>query len=486
MKVLLEMRPAMDGHAGIPQETRLLFRALMRLPGVEVEGLLLTGGRVLAKGLPTGAKPLAPDRRLDRLSRVVVSLQPGHKVSLVAWLSAQLHLLRLPWAVLTGLPRSLGRFDARHFRDYIWRGLFAKTLLHEDFDAVTSSQFRIARTPWSVMHGFGLAMGRLGLPRYVRMDTSGLDLMVAETPFPGRVIAPTKLVVRYHDAMPMLMPHTVINRAFHQASHYSALRQNVRDGAWFACVSEATRSDLLSIFPQAEARAVTIPNMVSAHYFAEESAPSRVNEVLRARRNPSVSPSKPPPAQRLSGGAPEYLLMVSTLEPRKNHLALLSAWEQLRSGRFNQLQLVLVGALGWEHEPIVDKLKPWLDRGEVHLLEDVPAAELRLLYRHASATVCPSLGEGFDFSGIEAMRCGGAVAASDIPVHREIFDTACELFNPYAPAEIADAIARVIGPDGKSRRAELVTLGAEVSARYLPERILPQWQAFLSMLNDKT
>ena len=28
MKVLLELRPALDGHSGIPQETRLLFRGL--------------------------------------------------------------------------------------------------------------------------------------------------------------------------------------------------------------------------------------------------------------------------------------------------------------------------------------------------------------------------------------------------------------------------------------------------------------------------
>jgi len=45
----------------------------------------------------------------------------------------------------------------------------------------------------------------------------------------------------------------------------------------------------------------------------------------------------------------------------------------------------------------------------------VPAEALRLLFRQAVVTVCPSVGEGFDFSGVEAMRCGGVVAASDIP-----------------------------------------------------------------------
>ncbi len=174
--------------------------------------------------------------------------------------------------------------------------------------------------------------------------------------------------------------------------------------------------------------------------------------------------------------------MVSTLEPRKNHLALLAAWEQLRAEQFPNLQLVFVGALGWDHEAIVARLRPWVARGELHLLEDVPAPELRLLYRHARATVCPSFGEGFDFSGIEAMRCGGAVAASDIAVHHDIFGGACELFSPYSSAEMAAAIARVIAPEAQGRRDELVALGAEVSARYLPERILPQWREFLRRL----
>ncbi|MDR7927306.1 hypothetical protein RIE95_09980 [Acidithiobacillus thiooxidans] len=49
------------------------------------------------------------------------------------------------------------------------------------------------------------------------------------------------------------------------------------------------------------------------------------------------------------------------------------------------------------------------------MLHSVPAEALRLLFRQAVVTVCPSVGEGFDFSGVEAMRCGGVVAASDIP-----------------------------------------------------------------------
>jgi glycosyltransferase involved in cell wall biosynthesis len=181
---------------------------------------------------------------------------------------------------------------------------------------------------------------------------------------------------------------------------------------------------------------------------------------------------------------PPYLLMVSTIEPRKNHLALLSAWEQLRTELQPDLQLVLVGALGWEHKAIVRRFRPWLDRGGMHLLEDVPAPELRLLYQHAAVTVCPSFGEGFDFSGVEAMRCGGVVAASDIAVHHDIFGDAAEYFTPYSAGQLATSLSRLLVEGGAGRRAELVARGTTVSARYLPEQVLPQWQAFLHKLQN--
>jgi glycosyltransferase involved in cell wall biosynthesis len=174
-----------------------------------------------------------------------------------------------------------------------------------------------------------------------------------------------------------------------------------------------------------------------------------------------------------------YLLMVSTIEPRKNHLALLDAWELLRAGPYPHLNLICVGSLGWDHDAILRRFSPWLQRGGLHVLENVPAADLRLLYRHAAATVCPSLGEGFDFAGVEAMRSGGVVAASDIRVHRDVYGEAAEYFSAYAPQDMAAAISRVIDPAAENKRAELRSEGARVAAQYQPDRVLPQWHDFL-------
>ena len=227
MKILLEMRPALDGHAGIPQETRLLFRGLRLIEGVEVEGLIQSSGHVLARGLPPGAGAAArmpAHKQINRLSRVVISVKQE-------LFNAHLTTIWMALRQLAGGSETLARFDATHFRDFIWRSLFARTLHAEDFETVANANFRIARVPWTGMHRCALFTRKLGYPLYPRLDTADFDVMIAETPYPGTVASRTKLVVRYHDAIPVLMPHTISDKEFHQACHYHALRRNVASGA---------------------------------------------------------------------------------------------------------------------------------------------------------------------------------------------------------------------------------------------------------------
>jgi glycosyltransferase involved in cell wall biosynthesis len=477
----MEMRPALEGHAGIPQETRLLFRGLSMLDKVDVEGLLQSNQWVLAQGLPSNEKAsggLKVHQRFNRLGRVVISLeQVFWHVRLRATLCTMAMALR---HVLGGQER-LTRFEPQHFRDFLWRRFFARTLPAADFDVVTSNGFRVVRIPWNGMHLCAMVTSYLGMPLYPTLDTSDFDLMISETPYPGSVSTRTQLIVRYHDAIPLLMPHTISDRHYHHAFHYGALRKNADNGAWFVCVSEATRKDLLSVFPQLESRSLTIHNMVSHHYFDEPSTPDRLPEIIKTRSTVKL----PALLQSALSADMQYLLIVCTIEPRKNHLTLLSAWEQLRTQRYAHLKLVVVGKRGWHHKAILKKFRPWTESGHILLLEDVPASDLRLLYKHCAATVCPSFGEGFDFSGVEAMMSGSAVAASDIAAHREIYRDAAEYFNPYSAEDMVTAIQAVIDPANTVRRDELIRLGAVVAPRYRYEQILPQWQEFLNRIAQR-
>jgi len=178
---------------------------------------------------------------------------------------------------------------------------------------------------------------------------------------------------------------------------------------------------------------------------------------------------------------------VSSIEPRKNHTRLLAAWEFIKAEIDPNLKLVVVGVLGWDYLPIVNEFRSWIDRGEVFMLARVPAPELRVLYHHAMATICPSLGEGFDFSGVEGMRSGGVVIASDIPVHREVYGDAAEFFNPYSTRSLVEAIQKVLySPESTRNQEQLRIRGANVASRYVPEKILPMWDTFLRRVSETT
>ena len=508
-RVLLELRPAFDGYAGIPQETRLLFRGLRMLPSWDVCGMLQMSQRILARGtrehgLLWNSKWHTEAMRINCYSRVVVSAAEKPFATVIErmieacerrFMSAALTMRTLFGA--GGI--KLYSFRSKYFEDFVWRTLFAKTLPASDFDLVSTAEQNICRTPWHTMHMVGL--NTLTVHRkaiYPRLQTHGADIFIAQTPYPGRVGRNTSMVVRYHDALPVFMPHTIPDKSLHQATHFHALADNVESGARFACVSEATRNDLLRLFPRAEAQATVIYNMVSHHYFAEDSAAELVPGIIRARlhegdaaKGVDVQPKfltlreqESFYTRSLQKKPLRFLLVVSTIEPRKNHARLLAAWEVLKASIDPGIKLVVVGGLGWDYYLTLRGFRPWIERGELFMLNAVPAPDLRVLYRHATATVCPSLGEGFDFSGVESMRSGGIVLASDIPVHREVYGDAAQYFDPYSTADLVGALKKTLyAADAVAMQSHLRQRAAQISSRYLPDVILPKWDRFLTQIH---
>ena len=104
----------------------------------------------------------------------------------------------------------------------------------------------------------------------------------------------------------------------------------------------------------------------------------------------------------------DYVLTVSTLEPRKNLDRLI---EGFRRTGLEGLELRVVGGEGWGSVEV--------EGDRVRRLENVDDEELARLYRGAVAVVYVSLYEGFGLPVLEAMACGTPVVAPSGPPYDE-------------------------------------------------------------------
>jgi len=94
----------------------------------------------------------------------------------------------------------------------------------------------------------------------------------------------------------------------------------------------------------------------------------------------------------------------------------------------------------------------------------IGSADLSSIFRQADAYVFPSLSEGFGIPGLNAMASGLPVAASDIPVLKEVYGQAAAYFDPKNPQDIARKIKSVLG--SSKVRSDLITKGNEQVKKY--------------------
>lgn len=109
------------------------------------------------------------------------------------------------------------------------------------------------------------------------------------------------------------------------------------------------------------------------------------------------------------GLARPYLLFVGTLEPRKNLPFLIDLFDALD---WFEGDLVIAGALGWKHGPILAKMKSARRARDIHYVRYIEDDALAALYAGAELFLFPSFYEGFGFPPLEAMACGTSVVSS--------------------------------------------------------------------------
>ncbi|MFZ5705443.1 MAG: glycosyltransferase family 4 protein [Pseudomonadota bacterium] len=134
-----------------------------------------------------------------------------------------------------------------------------------------------------------------------------------------------------------------------------------------------------------------------------------------------------------AGLTPPYFVVLSTIEPRKNHLLLLNIWRRMVEtlGPEATPQLAIVGRRGWENENVIDMLERCDSiKGHVHELSGLPDHMVGTLLRNARALLCPSFAEGFGMPVTEALLSGTPALCSDLAALREAGGTVPEFLDP--------------------------------------------------------
>jgi glycosyltransferase involved in cell wall biosynthesis len=163
-----------------------------------------------------------------------------------------------------------------------------------------------------------------------------------------------------------------------------------------------------------------------------------------------------------------YLLFVSTIEPRKNIITLIAAFNHLKTRDRLPHHLVLVGKKGWKYEPIFAAIaeSPWRDT--IHHLNYLNDADLPQFYRQADLFVYPSHYEGFGLPVLEAMTLGAPVVTSNTSSLPEVAGNAALLVDPGDPMQLADAILKVVSD--RDLRSTLIVKGKHQAAQFSWQR----------------
>jgi glycosyltransferase involved in cell wall biosynthesis len=228
--------------------------------------------------------------------------------------------------------------------------------------------------------------------------------------------APTRsrvpLVVTFHDLAVLRHPET-FNRWTRSYSR-RLLPRVARAATRLIAVSKFTKRELGELLDVPPEKVDVIPNAVGEPFTADGEA-----------------------------AVGDYVLAVSTLEPRKNLPRLVEGYK--RAG-LNGLPLLVAGQAGWGDVRV--------GGDGVRLLGEVDDEELARLYRGARAVAYVSLYEGFGLPVLEAMACGAPVVAARNGALAEVSGGAAVLVDPLDPDSIASGLLEAI-----DRREELRPLG---------------------------
>lgn len=294
--------------------------------------------------------------------------------------------------------------------------------------------FKSRKDPTTIVRQSNFKSERLWTPNHHRferftmsMELSPFTLDVLHSPDfipPARMRCPS--VITVHDLAFLLYPRFLTRES---ARYYGLVDLAARQADHIIAVSESTKRDTVRLLGVPENKITVI------HEAAHPIFSPMTNEIELARVREHY---------RLPNN---FILFVSTVEPRKNLPMLLRAFKRLRDNYKSNAVLAVAGNRGWLFEQVDQVLAELNLEDAVRFLGGVPNEELVYLYNAAKLFVFPSFYEGFGLPPLEAMACGTPVIVSNVSSLPEVVNDAGLLIHPEDVEELTVAMWRVLSDE---------------------------------------
>lgn len=182
----------------------------------------------------------------------------------------------------------------------------------------------------------------------------------------------------------------------------------------------------------------------------------------------------------------KYILYLGTIEPRKNIIGLIKAFELFKK-KYGLLiadyKLVIAGAKGWLYQDVFKAAEKSSFKNDIIFTGFIDNEDKNEVYRLSSLYVYPSFFEGFGFPPLEAMAQGVPVITSNTSSEPEAVATAALVIDPYNIDEMAWAMNELL--INKDLRVKMIGRGYEQIKRFSWQRCARETLEVLKEVNKK-
>jgi glycosyltransferase involved in cell wall biosynthesis len=245
--------------------------------------------------------------------------------------------------------------------------------------------------------------------------------------------------------------------AFSHYSHFYSLKRRLwhkvvnprklaRKNDLIIAVSEATKDDLISTYNILE-------NKIKVIY-------SGLDENLKI----CYDQSKLEETRKKYNLPQDFILSLGSIEPRKNIVGLISAYEKLRNKNKINNKLVIAGEKAWCYKEIFKVWEKSKYKDDIIFPGFIEEEDKIYLYNLSKLFVYPSFYEGFGFPALEAMACGVPVVTSFVSSLPEVCSDAALLIDPYNIDDLALGVYN--GIVDKKLRENLIKKGLERAGEF--------------------